>query len=229
MAVVAFAIAIAGFAPALLDTASRTDALTAAVALHGALFTAWLLLLITQTVLVSQRRVAIHRRTGYVGAALAALMVVSGYLAAIAMARRGHDLSGDLIRGPNDSAVQVLVFQLGDLLTFAILVALAVAYRRRPQIHKRFMLFATLGALMPAALAHVIGHWSVLRQAPAPIILLPIAALLAAPVVHDRMSRGRVHPLSLSLALGIFVWAIVRAAVIGPSDAWHDMAAWLVR
>lgn len=91
------------------------------------------------------------------------------------------------------------------------------------------MLFATLGALMPAALAHIIGHWSMLRAIKAPIIVLPLAALLFAPAIHDRLSRGRIHPVSLWVAVAMLVWANVRAAVIGPSDAWKNFIAWLIR
>src|SRR5688572_25157119 len=56
---------------------------------HGALFTAWMLLFITQTALISSRRVAVHRRLGIVGAILAAAMIPAGVMAGIVMARRG--------------------------------------------------------------------------------------------------------------------------------------------
>jgi hypothetical protein len=59
---------------------------------HGVVFGAWLLLFLTQTVLVPKGRIAAHRLLGYAGIMLAVLMVVSGYFAAIAMTRRGCDL-----------------------------------------------------------------------------------------------------------------------------------------
>src|ERR1044071_9246719 len=42
--------------------------------LHGVVFTAWVVLFITQTALVAARRTDIHRRLGVAGAALSALM-----------------------------------------------------------------------------------------------------------------------------------------------------------
>src|SRR5205085_106305 len=51
--------------------------------LHGAAFSLWILLLVTQTSLVSAGRVDIHRRLGVTGFLLACLMVVLGVLAAI--------------------------------------------------------------------------------------------------------------------------------------------------
>lgn len=228
MAIIAIAIAIAGFGPAAVSTASRRAPLTWALVSHGAIFGAWLLLFLTQTILVKKRKIAVHRRLGYAGALLAVLMVLSGYITAIAMARRGFDLSGDLIQG-NNKPLEVLVFQLGDILSFSILVGLAIWYRRKPEVHKRLMLLATLGSLMPAALSHIIGHSPVLREIAAPIIVIPLFMLLFAGAVHDRLSRGSIHPISLWVALALFVWANLRAAVIGPSDVWQNFAEWLIK
>jgi hypothetical protein len=228
MALVALLIAIAGFGPAAVDTDVRKGPLTWAVGAHGAVFSAWLLLFLTQSILVRKRSMTVHRRLGYAGAGLAVLMVVTGYFTAIAMARRGYDLSGDLVATVDDART-MLVFQLGDLVSFSILVGLAIWYRHRSDVHKRLMLLATLGTLMPAALAHIIGHSPVLREIKAPIILVPLIALLSASAVHDRLSLGRIHPVSLWVALALLVWANLRAALIGPSDAWHHFAAWLIR
>jgi uncharacterized membrane protein YozB (DUF420 family) len=228
MAIIVIAIAIAGFAPAAVSTAGRRAPLTWALVTHGAIFGAWLLLFLTQTILITKRKIALHRRLGYVGASLALLMVVSGYITAITMARRGYDLSGDLI-GSKGDPLELLVFQLGDLLSFSILVGLAIWYRTNPAVHKRLMLLATVASLMPAALTHIIGHSPVLRETTAPIILLPLFVLLFAGALHDRLSQGRIQPISLWVALGLFVWANLRAVVIGPSDAWHNFAEWLIK
>ena len=144
MAIAATATAIAGFGPAIVGPASRKAPLTWAVGLHGVVFGAWLLLFLTQTLLASKGRVSVHRRLGYAGAGLAVLMLVSGYLTTIEMGRRGYDLSGDLI-GDSGDMLMLMVFQLGDLLCFGALVALAVLFRSRSDGHKRLMLLATVG------------------------------------------------------------------------------------
>src|SRR5258708_4280410 len=54
------------------------------IQLHGAAFSCWILLLVTQTSLVSAGRVDIHRRLGIAGFLLACLMVILGALAATA-------------------------------------------------------------------------------------------------------------------------------------------------
>jgi uncharacterized membrane protein YozB (DUF420 family) len=228
MAIIAIVIAIAGFGPAAVSTTSRRAPLTWALISHGAIFGAWLLLFLIQTILITKRKIVIHRRVGFLGALLALLMVVSGYITAIAMARRGYDLSGDLIQGKGDP-LELLVFQLGDLLSFSILVGLAIWYRSNPAVHKRLMLLATMGSMMPAALTHIIGHSPVLREITAPIIVFPLFMLLFARAVYDRLSQGSIHPISLWVALALFVWSNLRAVVIGPSEAWHNFAEWLIK
>jgi hypothetical protein len=52
--------------------------------------------------------------------------------------------------------------------------------------------------------------------------------LLSLSAIHDRVAKGRVHPISLWVALALFVWSNLRAAVIGPSAAWHQFAGWLI-
>jgi hypothetical protein len=228
MALTTAAIAITGFAPALLDPAGRKAPLTWAVAAHGALFGTWFVLFIAQATLVQAGRLAVHRRLGYAGAVLAVLMIVTAYPTMIATARRGFDLSGDLNNSPG-GVRGMLVFQLGDLVSFALLVAAAVWQRHRPAVHKRLMVLATVGGLMPAAVTHLIGHSPALRQIEAPIILVPLIILYFAPAVRDRWSTGRMHPVSLWVAVGLLVRDIVLGGLIGPSTAWREFTDWLTR
>ena len=50
--------------------------------IHGAVFTLWIVLFISQISLVALRRVDLHRRLGLLGFGLAVLMIVLGVLAA---------------------------------------------------------------------------------------------------------------------------------------------------
>ena len=61
------------------------------------------------------------------------------------------------------------------------------------------------------------------------VAITPInLAFLFAGAVHDRLSRGRIHAVSLWVALAVFAWSNLRAVVIGPSEAWRDLATWLI-
>lgn len=222
--VVATLVVIAAFAPGL-HASTRKAPVTPLVWLHGALFTSWLLLYLAQTTLVAAGRPHLHRRLGVVGVLLAIAMAWVGYSTAVAMGRRGFDLSGDLDAASDP--LGTLVFPLGDLLSFAILVTAAVWWRRRAEYHKRLMMLATVGSLMAAPLAHLIGRIPALRETP-PFILLPLAAFYLAGAVRDRIVGGRFHPVSLWGGLSLLAWAQLRAGVIGPSEAWHRLAGWLI-
>jgi hypothetical protein len=221
MGVVAFAVAMIGFNSSGRRAMSGTGTFTGLVLVHGALSLAWLFLFIVQSRLIGGGRIALHRRLGVFGGALASAMVVVGYLAAIEAARRGFRL--DLAHDP----LAFLVFPLGDLLSFAVLVALALWFRKRSMAHKRLILFATAGALMNAPMAHFIGDFRMFDATPF-VILLPMLLLLSASAVYDKLTLGKIHPVSLWGAIALFVYANLRAGLIGPSAAWHSFAGWLV-
>jgi hypothetical protein len=220
------ATAIAGFLPSLVNGSERRAPLTPLAAAHGVMFFAWLLIFLVQARLVAGRRIRMHRRVGLAAACVAAVMIPLGYATCIAMVRRGFDLSGDLKIG-HDPAFEV-IFPLGDILLFAVLFIAAVAYRGRPDMHKRLILFANI-ALMPAPLAHLIGHVPRLAAMPPTIIVLPIAMFLAAAVAREYFVLNRVYPLTWAIAGGMLVSGSVRASVIGPSAAWHHLVNWLAR
>jgi len=139
----------------------------------------------------------------------------------IEAAQRGFKI--DTLHDP----LAFLVFPLGDLSAFAVLVALAIWFRKRPMVHKRLMLLATAGALMNAPLAHFIANYHQFDRAPF-VILLPMVLLLSASAVYDKLTLGKIHPVSFWGAIALFVYANLRAGLIGPSAAWHSFARWLV-
>lgn len=225
MAVATLITVVLGFAPSILNTATRKSPLTPFATAHGVVSFAWLLLFLVQTILVATRRIPVHRRVGTAAALLAAILVVLGYLTAITMARRGFDLSGDL--HIESDPLLGLINPLGDLVPFVILLSAGYWFRHRGDVHKRLMLLATVGGLMPAPLAHLIGHYPSLN-AMGPIIVVPIALFLFASAAYDRFSLGRVHPVSSWVAAAVFVWDLLLNIVIGPSASWHHFARWLV-
>src|SRR5689334_17506239 len=78
--------------------------------IHGALFTAWMLFLMFQSYLVVSRRTALHRKTGWIGAILAVLMLVTGCMVAIAAARGQAPITGAVLRGELKMRVPALDF-----------------------------------------------------------------------------------------------------------------------
>jgi hypothetical protein len=183
---------------------------------HGSLFSAWVLLFVVQTTLVATRRTAIHRRLGVGGAVLAATMVVVGTVMAITSAREGH-------APPGVPPLAFLAVPLFDMLVFAPLVAAGIYFRRRPEIHKRLMLLATISlmgapaARLPTALA-----------AAGPFFYFGVVdLLLLSGVLYDLATRRKVHPVYVWGGLLLIVSQPLRL-MLGGTGVWLAFAGMLV-
>lgn len=103
---------------------------------HAAAYVLWLLLVGAQILLVENSRVALHRRLGWVAAALAGLLVALGLAAALVAEAR--------TAGSPGAHPQFLALEFEELLSFSVLLAAGVVFRRRAGAHKRLMILATL-------------------------------------------------------------------------------------
>jgi uncharacterized membrane protein YozB (DUF420 family) len=218
MALAALLVALVGFAPSYyLRSFSTAEPLTTLVHLHGGLATAWLLLFVAQTSLVSIGRTDLHRRVGPAGAALGVLFVVVGYATAITAARKGVTPPG----GPPPLAF--LAVPLATLLSFAVLATLGVLWRRERDIHRRLMLLATI-AILPPAFARF--RWFGFGGPPVAIggtCLFVIAAML-----WDRRVHGRIHPAFL-WGGGLLMLSLPLRFALTQSETWLAVARWLTR
>ena len=177
---------------------------------HGAVFTAWCVLLMVQTSLVSAGRTAQHRKLGVAGAVLAATMVVLGVYASLVAARRPTGFVG--VPAP---PLVFLLIPIADMVLFAGFVSLAVLKRRELQTHKRYMLLAST-SLMTAA----VGRWPGVITAPPLVGYLVTDLFLAALVAWDLKSRGRIHPVTL--------WGGTLLVLSQPLRLWlSETPAWL--
>ena len=222
MAVTTLLVILVGFAPSYFlwpitrathDFLGRpiSPSLPFIVHLHAAGFSAWILLLVAQVRLVAAGRTAVHRRVGIMAAWLVPFLVVTGMMTAVHSARVG--------RNPAPLFADALGFMavpVGDLVVFAALVIAGLAFRRRPEIHKRLMLLATVGGLLPPATTRM-----------GPVGLLVFIALVLAPAARDFWCRARPRWISLLVGLGILASVPVRT-LVGISAPWRAFAAWLV-
>lgn len=183
--------------------------------LHGAAFSCWILLLVTQTSLVSAGRVDIHRRLGIAGFLLACLMVILGVLAATDSLARGAGPAG---RDPKF----FYIVPLTDMLIFATLIFFAFRARSNPAAHKRLILVATIGLTIAA-----IARWPfvfVFRNAATAALLSYIFLLILA--AYDLWSTRKVQ--RATLWAGAFLIFVQQIRIpIGKTAAWHAFATWV--
>lgn len=182
---------------------------------HGAVFTAWIVLLVTQVSLVAGGRTELHRRIGPFGAVLAIAMVVLGTLGALIAAGRAEGFVGVPV-----PPLQFLAIPLFDMVLFAAFVWLAISQRYNAQSHKRWMLLATV-SLVTAAIA----RWPGVAQF-GPLAFFALTDLFViALAIWDFRSRGRLHPVTLWGGLAIIVSQPLRLVVSG-TEGWLAFARW---
>ena len=195
----------------------QTQPLIPLLHLHGLVFTSWLALFLIQTTLVATNRTRIHRRLGIAGAVIATLMVIVGTTTAIIRAK--------LVEGPPGfpSPLVFLTIPLGDMLVFAVLVGSAFYFRRRPDVHKRLMLLATIG-ILPAAVARL--PFAFIQQY-GPLAFFGLSDLFIVPcLVYDFVTRGRPHRATV-LGGALIVISHPLRLIVGNTHAWLVFATWL--
>jgi hypothetical protein len=227
MAIVVALTVFGGFAPTYyLKGLYGRPALSTMRHLHGATFTAWIVLLLVQTALISTRRTGWHRRLGIAGSVLAGGMLIIGTAVAISAAR--HPPPPGTAPGL-PPPLMFLVIPLSDLVAFAGLAGSGLYYRRKPDVHKRLMLLATI-AILPAALGRMVFPGGILDVLGLPVGPLTLTGLtmvfVGGCLLYDRLAYGRVHAATLWGGAFLFVVHVLRTFVAGTA-AWLTVAAWL--
>jgi len=220
MAITMALIVFAGFAPTYyLKYQFNGPPLSLLKMIHGAAFTGWIALLVTQTGLVAANRRDLHRKLGVAGAGLAVLMVVLGTMLAVDALRRGFVPPGAPV-----SPAAFFAVPMGDITAFIAMVGLGVQNRKRMDHHKRYMLLAT-AALIGAAVARI--QLGVIQQAALPMSFLVADMFILAAALYDLASKRRVHPATIWSGVILIGSQALRMA-IGGTQAWHDFAASLI-
>jgi hypothetical protein len=180
--------------------------------LHGAVFSFWVALIVVQPLLIASRNLALHRRLGWLGAATAAAMVVTGNLAAVAQIGIGF-------RGLGDPYVFYAV-PFFSINSFAIAAWLAIRWRNDAETHKRLILLAN-AAILGAAVARI-PLAPVQGAAPFSFIFGPDLIILAG-MAYDWRTRGRVHRVWIRGGGALVASQIAMMAVMG-TGWWHAFA-----
>lgn len=186
---------------------------------HAAVFSAWLGLFLGQAVLAYRNQIRSHQKIGsYFGVSWGLMLLVIGFFVtfAVIVPGVGKDHAVDTYAIP-------LMASLGDLVAFGGLFVAAVLYRKRPAVHKRLMLVATI-SLMEAPIARLARDFGGLKSL-AFLFVVSLSPLFIA-MSYDRWTRGHVHP-AYWIGLGVLVLKLSRF-FWAQTEAWHRASIWIL-
>jgi hypothetical protein len=189
---------------------------------HAALFTSWFVLFWAQATLIATDRLQWHRRLGVASVGIAVAMIVLGLTMTVQAAREGFTGVFPPPPGAPLDAISFSVQGFIDMGLFASFLAAALWWRGRPDVHKRLMLLATI-SLLPAAAIRIPlpGNFR-----PMLAVVLALAFAIAQPL-HDRLTRGKIHPAALWGGL-VFLASIPLRVVFAGTGTWHAFMGWLL-
>jgi hypothetical protein len=211
------AIVVVGFWPSYFGPMLRGNITRPwIIQLHGIVYVGWMALLIAQVVLVAAGRTRTHRRLGEFGIWYGWLVLTMGSIVSFAaplihLARGEWDM---------DRAAGFLIIPLGDMLLFGVFFGGAVAFRRRPEIHKRLIVLATV-ALLFAAIARISFTQST------PLLLLIWLSPILIAIAQQALMHRRFDRL-YAAGLVVLIVGASRLAIAG-WEPWLGAARRLLR
>lgn len=217
---IALLITLAGFFKTFIIPSARgTFSAPAVIYIHGGLLFLWTVFLITQSVIIQTRKVKLHRRLGWLSLGLVLGVVVSTIAAGVYVLKR------DLALGGGQTAISSLVGTFTSPIVFAVLVAVAIGYRRRPEVHKRLMLLAMVAIIWPAFFRFRHYFPSVARAEFVFGLVLPQSMILLA-MLWEKLTMGRVHAVYLTVGLALIAENVAEYYLFD-SSGWRVLANWL--
>ena len=218
MAIAMALVCFAGFAPSYyLKAQFSTPALKPMIHFHGLVFTAWMLLMVVQTSLISAAKVKLHRQLGIAGAVLVVLMVASG--AAVIWGRATTVTPGM----PQDMILRFMAIPTVALVLFPILIAAALLLRRNGGPHKRLMELATTVFL--SAAVHRLLMFLIDPAVSPPVFFGATDLFIVVLAGYDLVSHGRIHAATLWGGL-VVILAQAGSLVLAGSSVWITFARW---
>lgn len=190
------------------------------VVIHGTAMFTWILLFLVQSIFILNGNRRLHMRIGVAGAVLAGVMVILGSTAAILSTRHNPEMYQPL-GGPRF----FLATMLGEMLSFGTLVAIAVVYRRRAEIHRPMMLLASLMIISGS-----LGRCPYIADFAAMPPLYVLGPALALGALFLVLQWGMTRVVSRWYVFGYcaFVIASFIFVIVGHSALWHRIAGVIV-
>lgn len=191
--------------------------------LHGVLMSSWVILFLVQNALGAGRNLSLHRKLGWLGAALAAASILAAWNTGFVTT--ALDRAPPIFYPPYFLALNLITPVL-----FGGMIIAAIANRKRTDWHRRLMLGALILVIEPA-----LGRLGIIGTAVAmggpenaipflvprpwfvPMLEMTVqVAIVLAIMARDRSMRGSVHPALkwvLAAVVGLYAGNWLLAAV----------------
>lgn len=175
-------VALIGFGVNALLNYEKLVPASVLVIAHGISMFTWYVLVILQSRLIKKGNYKTHISLGKTSVLLAVAIVISGFW-----------MSLDFYK--MTKVHRLFTINLFLLINFIVLYSLALYYRKIPDKHKRFILFAGISMMIPALarIARIFGY------SPS-ISFYLLLILLAVPIIYD---YWRLHKIHTATILGV--------------------------
>ena len=175
------------------------------VHLHGLVFSSWMILLVVQAGLINFRQVALHRSLGTYGIAHATAVLFMGALISLLGVTT-------LDEQPAGSSLDTLYLSFTAILGFGLLFTLSIRNVRKPDVHKRLMLFAMLPILPPGVNRFFMVPLGV-DVVPVVPLYLTLNAMSLAILIHEFRNNGRIAGTSMIGAVYLLLQTVLHVPV----------------
>lgn len=221
MALFMVAVIFIGFAPSfylrgIIHVPRPNPTLPPHVIVHGMMFSAWLLMFVVQTQLVTAGRRDVHKRLGAASFVLAAALVPLMYLSAVWQVARAN-------QPPFTDPLNWTIVPLAGIIPVSIMLWLGWTRRREAQWHKRAMLCSALMIMQPGIGRIPLGPPSLGVHVVSMILTL---AMFIPLILWDRRTVGHMHP-ATRLGFGLSAAALAMTFVLLATGTWAPIARML--
>ena len=182
------------------------ESLPPVVHIHGLFYCSWIILLVVQALLVNVKNMALHRSLGTFGIVIGTGVALMGALITTLF------VGATEITTKDDYGLTYL--SVVAVLTFSILFCIAIRNVRKPEIHKRLILFATI-VILPPGINRLYMMTFELFNVPFLATYLTMNTLIAAIAIYDWRTMGKISKTTLFGASAIIIPEIIFTPVIG--------------
>jgi hypothetical protein len=180
---------------------------------HAVVFSGWLVFFILQSVLIRTHNVKMHRRTGWYGALHGIAIPLVGFPTAVVMGRFHLHILRDT------EAVADLLIPFWDMVAFTVPFALAVYWRKKPELHRRLMLLATC-----ALTAASFGRFPP-QVLPPVVFYAGVDLLILLGALRDLIVNKRIHRVyAIGFPAVLVAQIVVMYAVVSGFPPWVKVA-----